>query len=112
AFFNFAKHYIVTHHVTKGFQVDEAVMQEFRKSLDAEKVPYTEADLLQNEEWVKSNLKSEIFVDAFGQEEGLKVKAETDPEVLKGLDMLPQARQLAENAKKVIAQRNSTTLTR
>jgi carboxyl-terminal processing protease len=61
---------------------------------------------------VRSNIKSEVFVDAFGQEEGLKVKAETDPEVLKGLDMLPQARQLAENAKKVIAERNSTVLTR
>src|ERR1700719_1006501 len=101
AFFNFAKHYIVVHHVTKSFEVDDAVMQDFRKSLDADKVPYTEADLLQNDEWIKSNLKSEIFVDAFGQEEGLKVKAETDPEVLKGLDLLPQARALAENAKKI-----------
>jgi carboxyl-terminal processing protease len=112
AFFNFAKHYIVTHHVTKSFQVDDAVMQQFRKSLDADKVPYTEADLLQNDEWVKSNLKSEIFVDAFGQEEGLKVKAESDPEVLKGLDLLPQARALAENARKVIAERNSGNLNR
>src|SRR5213595_603168 len=112
AFFNFAKHYVVGHHVNKNFEVDDNVVQEFRKSLDADKVPYTEADLVQNNEWVRSNIKSEIFVDAFGQEEGLKVKAETDPEVLKGLDMLPQARQLSENAKKVIAQRNSTTLTR
>ena len=112
AFFNFAKHYIVNHHVTKSFQVDDAVMQDFRKSLDADKVPYTEADLLQNDEWLRSNLKSEIFVDAFGQEEGLKVKAETDPEVLKGLDLLPQARALAENARKVIAERNSGSLNR
>jgi carboxyl-terminal processing protease len=112
AFFNFAKHYIIAHHISKSFQVDDAVMQEFRKSLDADKVPYTEADLLQNDEWVKSNLKSEIFVDAFGQEEGLKVKAETDPEVLKGLDLLPQARALAENARKVIAERNSGSLNR
>jgi carboxyl-terminal processing protease len=112
AFFNFAKHYIIAHKITKSFQVDDATMQEFRKSLDADKVPYTEADLLQNEEWIKSNLKSEIFVDAFGQEEGLKVKAETDPEVLKGLDLLPQARALAENARKVIADRNSGSLNR
>src|SRR5436305_4649126 len=112
AFFNFAKHYIIAHKLNKSFQVDDATMQEFRKSLDADKVPYTEADLLQNEEWIKSNLKSEIFVDAFGQEEGLKVKAETDPEVLKGLDLLPQARALAENARKVIAERNSGSLNR
>jgi carboxyl-terminal processing protease len=112
AFFNFAKHYTATHHVTKSFAVDENVLQDFRKSLEADQIPYTEADLVQNNEWVRSNIKSEIFVDAFGQEEGLKVKAETDPEVLKGLDMLPQARQLADNAKKVVAERNSTALTR
>src|SRR5213082_126612 len=87
AFFNFAKHYIVSHHITKSFEVDDNVMQEFRKSLDADKVPYTEADLVQNNEWIRSNLKSEIFVDGFGQEEGLKVKAESDPEVVKALDL-------------------------
>jgi carboxyl-terminal processing protease len=112
AFFNFAKHYANGRHITKSFEVDENVLQEFRKSLDTDQIPYTEADLVQNNDWVRSNIKSEIFVDAFGQEEGLKVKAETDPEVLKGLDMLPQARQLADNAKKVVAERNSTTLTR
>ena len=46
-------------------------------------------------------------MDAFGQEEGLKVRAETDPEVLKALDLLPQAKQLAENAKHVIAERSN-----
>ena len=111
AFFNFAKHYVVAHpHVSKSFEVDENVMQEFRKSLDADKVPYTEADLVQNNDWVRANIKSEIFVDAFGQEEGLKVKAESDPEVLKGLELLPQARTLAENARKIVAERNSTSL--
>jgi len=112
AFFNFAKHYSSTHKITKSFEVDESVMQEFRKSLEADKIPYTEADLAQNNDWIRSNIKSELFVDAFGQEEGLKVKAETDPEVLKGLDLMPQAKQLAENARKIIAQRNSATLNR
>jgi len=78
---------------------------DFRKFLDEEKIPYTEADLLQNNDWVRSNIKSEVFVDSYGQEEGLKVRAETDPEVLKALELLPQAKALAENARKVIAER-------
>jgi carboxyl-terminal processing protease len=88
------------------------VLQDFRKSLEADNVPFTEADLVQNNEWVRSNIKSEIFVDAFGQEEGLKVKAESDPEVVKGLDLLPQARALAENARKIVAERNSANINR
>jgi carboxyl-terminal processing protease len=109
AFFNYAKHYMVNHHPTKSFEVDDATMQDFRKFLDAEKIPFTEAELLQNNDWVRSSIKSEIFVNAFGQEEGLKVRAEADPEVLKALDLLPQAKQLAENARHVVAQRASAT---
>jgi carboxyl-terminal processing protease len=113
AFFNFAKHYIISHpRVAKNFEVDESVLQEFRKSLDADKTAYTEADLVQNNDWVRANIKSEIFVDAFGQEEGLKVKAESDPEVVKGLELLPQAKTLAENARKVVAERSTSSLSR
>jgi carboxyl-terminal processing protease len=112
ALFNFAKRYIVSHHATKSFEVDDVVMQDFRKFLDEEKIPYSEADLLENNDWIRSSIKSEIFVDAFGQEEGLKVRAETDPEVVKALELLPQAKALADNARKVVAERtNSHSLT-
>jgi carboxyl-terminal processing protease len=107
AFFNFAKRYVVNHHPTKGFEVDDALMQEFRKSLDEASITYTAADFVDNNEWLRSNIKAEIFVDAFGQDEGMKVRAETDPEILKGLDLLPQAKALADNAKKIVAEHNS-----
>src|SRR5579862_1241687 len=74
AFFNFAKHYMVNHHPAKSFEVDDALMQDFRKFLDSEKIPFAEADFVENNDWIRSSIKSEIFVDAFGQEEGLKVK--------------------------------------
>ena len=106
AFFNFAKRYIVNHHPTKTFEVDDQVVQDFRKSLDEANIPYTQAELLDNADWIKSNIKSEIFVDAFGQDEGLKVRAESDPEVVKGLELLPQAKALAENAKRIVAEHN------
>jgi carboxyl-terminal processing protease len=62
--------------------------------------------LMDNADWIKSNIKSEIFVDAFGQDEGMKVRAESDPEVIKGLELLPQAKALAENAKRIVAEHN------
>ncbi len=109
AFFNFAKRYVVGHKVTQNFEVDDAVLQDFRKFLDEEKIPFTEGELIENHDWLRSNIKSELFVDSFGQEEGLKVRAETDPEVIKALDLLPQARALADNARKVIAERNAAS---
>jgi hypothetical protein len=48
-----------------------------------------------------------LFVSEFGQQEGLKVQAETDPQILKALDLLPQAKELADNAKHIILERAS-----
>ncbi len=106
AFFNFAKHYVIVHHPAKNYEVDDATMQEFRKFLDDEKVPFTEADLAENNDWIRSSIKSEVITDAFGQEEGLKVRAESDPQILKALDLLPQAKQLADNARRQVAERD------
>lgn len=107
AFFNFAKHYTINHQVTKNFTVDEAVMTDFRKFLDDQKVGYTESDIAGVNDWIRNNIKSEIFIDAFGQEEGLKVRADGDPLVVKALDLMGQAKTLADNARKIIAERNS-----
>jgi carboxyl-terminal processing protease len=105
AFFNFAKYYLANHQIQKNFEVDEPVMQEFRKFLDEQKIPYTEAELIQNDAWTRSRIKSELFVSEFGQQEGLKVAAETDPEVEKALDLLPKAKELADNARKILAEK-------
>ncbi|HYV72657.1 MAG TPA: S41 family peptidase [Candidatus Binatia bacterium] len=111
AFFNFSKHYVINHKVAQSFQVDDAVIQEFRKFLDSQQIQFTEADLAENNEWVRSNIKAELFVNEFGQQEGLKVHTETDPVVQKALDLLPKAKELADNAKKTIAQKSNARMT-
>ena len=112
AFFNFAKHYLVNHTVDKNFQVDENVMQDFRKFLTDQQVPYTEADLNEVMDWVKANIKAELFTSQFGQQEGLRVRAEWDPMIHKALDLLPQAGQLEQHAEQAIAQRASSAVAR
>ena len=111
AFFNFAKHYSINHQVPKTFEVDDAVMKDFKAFLADQKIPYTDQDVAEVNDWIKANIKSEIFIDVFGQEEGLKVHAEADPLVQKGLELMPQAKELADNARKIIAERNSARST-
>ena len=41
----------------------------------------------------------------------MKVTPENDPAVAKALELLPQAKELADNAKRIIADRNSAHLT-
>jgi carboxyl-terminal processing protease len=104
-FFDFAKRYLSNHQVAKNFTVDDQVLQQFREFLSAQKVPWSEADLQQNLDWVKTNIKGELFTEVFGVDAGLRAKAEADPEVAKALELLPQAKQLTENARRIIAAR-------
>jgi carboxyl-terminal processing protease len=104
-FFNFARRYVVDHKVPRNLEVDQALMQEFKKFLSEQKITFTDADLKESDSWIRPRIKSEIFIDTFGQDEGMKVAAESDPEVLKALDLMPQAKALADTAKKVLAER-------
>ncbi len=109
SFFNFASHYLSNRTVTKDFQVDDAVLGEFKQFLQAQSIPYTDADINGVLDWVKANIKAEIFTSQFGQAEGLKVRALWDPMINQGITFLPQAQALEDQAKKAETQRASAS---
>jgi carboxyl-terminal processing protease len=94
--------------ITKQFEVDDSVMKSFREYLAKHNVHYTEPEMAENQDWIKRKIKQEIFMSAFGQQEGFKVLLEADPQVQKAVDSIPQARALYQNARKIIAQRTGT----
>ena len=91
--------------ITKEFMVSDAVIADFRHHLDSEKIPYTDADIQQNLDWIKREIKKEVFISVFGLPAGYEVELENDPQVVKAIDSIPQARSLYENVRKVMAQR-------
>jgi carboxyl-terminal processing protease len=95
--------------VTNSFVVDDAVLASFRKYLDRLNIKYTEADIAQNADWLKRTIKQEVFTSVFGLTEGYEVGLQDDPQVLKAIDSVPQARALYDNVRKVIAQRGGET---
>ncbi|HET6843890.1 MAG TPA: S41 family peptidase [Candidatus Angelobacter sp.] len=105
-FFNFARHYLQNKHVNKDFAVNDEVMQEFRKFLTEQKVEYSETDMTHDLEWTRSAIKGELLTSEFGQEAGMKARAQSDPIIQKALTLLPEAKQIAENARRVMAQKS------
>ncbi len=91
--------------ITKDFVADDSVMALFRKVLDKEKVPYTEQDIAANLDWIKRQIKKEVFLSAFGLQEGYEVELQDDPQVQKAIEAIPQARALYQNVRRLLAQR-------
>jgi carboxyl-terminal processing protease len=107
----FTRYYLGTKPtITKQFEVDDAVMKTFRDYLTKHNVHYTEPEIAENQDWIKRKIKQEIFMSAFGQQEGFKVLLEADPQVQKAVDSIPQARALYQNARKIVAQRIGTPI--
>ena len=102
-FFHFAPVYVATHSVDKNFQVDDAVLGEFKKFLTSKDVDWTDADLSGVSDWVKAQIKKDIVTIEFGQLTGLRTIAEWDPTVQKALTYMPEAQALEDNAHKVLA---------
>ena len=97
AFFNYTKAYFAKHQaVSKDFQVDDAILADFEAYLKLKKIEVTDADIQANRDWVKESIKSELFTNQFGQLEGMKVRAEWDPQIQKAYSYLPQAQALVD----------------
>jgi len=106
----FTRYYLGTRpNVTKEFTADDTVMKDFREYLAKKNVHYTEPEISENLDWMKRKIKQEVFMSAYGQQEGFKVELEADPQVQKAVDSIPQARALYQNARKVVAQRMGNT---
>jgi carboxyl-terminal processing protease len=104
-FFHFAPVYVATHTVDKNFQVDDAVLSDFKKYLTSQDVDWTDADINGVSDWVKAQIKRDIFTIQFGQLTGLRVIADWDPMVQKALTYMPEAQALENNVHKVLAEK-------
>ncbi|HEY0263812.1 MAG TPA: S41 family peptidase [Granulicella sp.] len=99
AFFDFSKRYLASHPVTREFQVDDAVLAQFKDFLKTKNVEYTDADFNGVLDWIKMSIKSDLFTSQFGQLEGLKVRADWDPQIAKAVTYIPEAQALEDHLK-------------
>jgi carboxyl-terminal processing protease len=96
--------------ITKDFVVNDAVVAEFRKYLDKQKIKYTDADIQANIGWLKWQVKREVFTSYFGLNDGYKVELQDDVQLEKAIELIPQAKALYQNARKILAEREAGQL--
>jgi carboxyl-terminal processing protease len=104
-FFHFAPVYAANHTVDPNFQVDDAVMSDFKKYLTSQNIDWSENDLNGTKDWLKARIKEKIATIQFGQLQGLRTLADWDPMIEKALTFIPEAQALEDNAHKVLAEK-------
>lgn len=108
AFFDFTARYFggrTDVHLPKGWEPGTDVMNDFHDYLLKQKIPFTEAEFTEDHEWVRQQLRREMYITAFSYEDSQKIAVETDPMVLRAVDSMSKAKALLDNAKKMMVQR-------
>jgi len=105
---DFTRFYLGTKpEITREFTPDEAVLNQLRHYLDQQHIKFTEPDLQDNLSWLKWRIKREVFTSVFGQNDGYKIELQDDIQVQKAIELIPQAKALYQNAKKILAEREA-----
>jgi carboxyl-terminal processing protease len=121
AFFNFAKRFTSSDErklqatdaekaeptnlqvINRDFEVDDKVISDFKDYLKKEKIEFTEEEFQRDIPQIKNQIKQDVFGAIWGSLEGYKIAADSDPQVLKALDLLPKAEALLRSRKEKLA---------
>ncbi|MFM9905308.1 MAG: S41 family peptidase [Pyrinomonadaceae bacterium] len=84
---------------TSDFPIDERLFQAFKK-FAGEGYKFTPAQVDREREFVERTLRSELVTAAYGSQTSFQVFNEYDDQLLKAIELLPQAKQLATQGEK------------
>ncbi len=108
AFFNFSKHYLGIHKtISRDFESDDTVIQEFKHFLESENVQVSDQDLRDNLEYIKNRIRFQLIGMIYGEHEAQRISIENDPLLEKALKSLPRAAELLANAKRYMASKKA-----
>ncbi len=110
AFLNFTTHYLTTHQassIRKDWTADDNVIQEFKAKITKDGIEFTEAEFAENLDWIRQQIRRELFVSVFDIEESRKITVEGDPMVQHAIESMPKAKELLDKARSMLVQRRT-----
>ena len=107
-FFNYAAKFFGPRKDPKlpaGWEPTEETVNDYHQFLLDSGVKFTEADFTENHQWIKDQLKRELYITGINVEASERVQIEQDPEVAKAVEAMPKAKMLLESSKKMLVKR-------
>ena len=80
-------------------------MERFRTFLKTTSIPFTDEEFNANLDFVRQELRYELYWRAFDKTTAERAKWTDDPEVKKAVESLPKAQSLLQTVQRVLAQR-------
>jgi carboxyl-terminal processing protease len=94
-----------TPNLPAGWMPDDKTLGELKSYVKSKGTVFTDAEFSKDEQWIKRNLAREMYTSAFNVDESDAMYSRTDPEVVKAVELMPEASALLQSAKKILARR-------
>ncbi len=100
-FFNFATTFLSKKRsvIDKDFAVDNEVIKQFGNYLKEQEIAFQSSDLSQDVDFIKMQIKAQIFSHLWGMDEGFKIVIAKDKQVKKALTLWDEAEELIGKTK-------------
>jgi len=106
AFYTFVRDFLAKNPpVDRSFQVSDAMIDQFKQHALKRGVQFSDKDFNDNRDFVKRSIKYEIFYNKFGVSDAARVLLEDDPQIMKAIDLIPEAKDLASKARRQVAEK-------
>lgn len=107
AFFHFGSVYFGARkpELPAGWAPDGATLERFLDYARLQGIPFTDAEFASKRDWVRDQIRWELYMRTFDKRTADRADKQDDPEVHRAIDSLPKAQALLSEAQKVAARR-------
>jgi carboxyl-terminal processing protease len=105
AFYTFVRDLLVrSPGIDASFQVSDALLNDFKQHLAGRGISFDEKAFQDNRDFLRMRIRHEVVYNKLGVSEAERVLLDADPQVLKAIELIPEARDLASRARRQVAQ--------
>jgi len=88
--------------------ITDDILNDFKEYLRNRNIEFEEKDIAQSKDFIKRLIKQEVYNSSFGLQEGKKIELQGDRQVLRALEVLPEARLLMTSGRTKPAIKNQS----
>jgi carboxyl-terminal processing protease len=88
--------------------ISDAILDDFQQFLKDRHIDFTPEEIRDNVDFIKRRIRQEVFTSSFGLQEGFRVAIQGDTQVLKALELMPEAKLLMTSGRTMPAALNPT----
>ena len=108
-FFHFGSRYfgVPRPHLDEGWVPDDETLGRFADYLRSQQIAFTDAEFAANREWMRDQIRYELYFRAFDRKAADRAAFHADPEVQRAVESMPKAQALLQQAERVMARRGA-----